>query len=399
MQPTRFSGPILYSGRPDKGEVFTDQPLGFNPDFVQYFDDFLGTAIDATNDYSVSAISNGTFASYNRGPDSALPSSDVIHGWGIIQSANTVSNPPNTVDSGAVALRNESVQPSRSRMPVFTEAAVGVSNPKNCDFFWGLHASTGGAFNFDSGIRIGFELDSSDGTGRLKAVAYSNVSINEKVDTGFDMPNASTRFGSFILTQNSGTPNSIPRLTTPVLSIRLVNPFDDRSSAGDRHGSTTAYFYINRQLVATIQNQGESYRPIISSIFSPTLAYEKKSELSGITVGESIVSGDSQITFAGTAATDSNGSGLYSGQIVSLNDSSNQEYVAIDRQLTNQISGSVQFEVNRAQLGTSAQNFSAGTAVDASVGACFVDYMSCVYPRYPNDPSLSFAMVSPEIRR
>ena len=399
MQPTRFSGPILYSGRPDKGEVFTNQPLGFNPDFVQYFDDFLGTAIDATNDYSVSAISNGTFASYNRGPDSALPSSDVINGWGIIQSANTVSNPPTTVDSGSVVLRNESVQPGRSRMPVFTEAAVGVNNPKNCDFFWGLHATSGTAFNFDSSIRIGFELDSSDGTGRLKAVAYYNVSRAKEVDTGFDMPNASTRTGSFIATSNPRTVNFNSHLTTPVLSMRLVNPFDDRSSSGDRHGSTTAYFYINRQLVATIQNQGVDFKPISSSIYAPTLAYEKKSEFSGITVGESIVSGDTQITFAGTPATDSNGSGLYSGCIVRLNDSSNQEYVTIDRQVGDAVDGSVLCDVNRAQLSTSAQNFSAGTPVDAFVGGCFVDYMSCVYPRYPNNQSLSFAMVSPEIQR
>ena len=402
MQPTRFSGPILYSGRPDKGEVFSDQPLGFNPDFVQYFDDFLGMTIDATNDYSVTAISNGTFSSYNRGPASGLPSSDVVNGWGIIQSANTQANNPTTVDSGAVVLRNESVQPARSRQPVFFEAVAGVNNPKNCDFFCGLNTVTEDPIVFPTKIRIGFELDSSEGTGRLKAVAHFNVNNTQEVDTGFDMPVASTKAGSFILQTGNRTPNYQVHLTTPILSMRLVNPFDRSSSAGDLTDPCVAYFYVNRQLVATIRNPVGG-NAISTAIYTPTLAYEKKSELPGITLASSIgndPSSDTSITVTGTSADDYNGSGLYSGQYVRLNDSSNQEFVLIDNQVGDWSSGgTVTFNVTRAQLGSSIASFSAGTEIDASVGAAFTDYMSCSYPRYPSVQSLDFAMISPEIRR
>ena len=402
MQPTRFSGPILYSGRPDKGEVFSDQPLGFNPDFVQYFDDFLGTAIDSTNDYSVTAISNGTFSSYNREPASALPSSDVLSGWAHIQSANTQANDPTTVDSGAVVLRNEAVQPAQPRMPVFFEAVAGVNNPKNCDFFCGLSTVTSSSFNFGSTIRIGFQLDSSEGTGRLKAVAHFNVSNTQEVDTGFDMPVVSTKAGSFFLGTGNATPSYQLHLTAPILSMRLVNPFDRRSSAGSLTDPCVAYFYVNRQLVATIRNP-EGGNSIATSIYTPTLAYEKKSELSGITLASSIgndPSSDTSITFTGTSVDSYNGSGLYSGQYVRLDDTSNQEFVLINKQVGDWSSGgTVTFNVTRAQLGSSIASFSAGTEMDASVGAAFTDYMSCSYPRYPSVPSLDFAMVSPEIRR
>ena len=59
MRPTKFSGPLLYSGQTSNSDFFSDLPIGFNPDFMQHWDDFTGKTIDTTDDYTFTALIYG----------------------------------------------------------------------------------------------------------------------------------------------------------------------------------------------------------------------------------------------------------------------------------------------------------------------------------------------------
>lgn len=58
----RFTGPILFAGKDAPRLWFADMPIDKNPDFITYWDDFTGIALDATNDWTVVKDTNATVA-------------------------------------------------------------------------------------------------------------------------------------------------------------------------------------------------------------------------------------------------------------------------------------------------------------------------------------------------
>ena len=57
-----FTGPILFSGKDEPRKWFNNLPIDKNPDYVVYFDDFTGIALDTTNDWTVVKDSSATAA-------------------------------------------------------------------------------------------------------------------------------------------------------------------------------------------------------------------------------------------------------------------------------------------------------------------------------------------------
>ena len=57
-----FTGPILFAGKDGNRKWFNNLPIDKNPDYVVYFDDFTGIALDTTNDWTLIKDSSATAA-------------------------------------------------------------------------------------------------------------------------------------------------------------------------------------------------------------------------------------------------------------------------------------------------------------------------------------------------
>ena len=91
MANTHFSGPILFSGKGNSKGWFENLPIGSNPDYMGYMDDFTGVALDNTNDWTVVKDSSA----------SAAIAADVVGG------AVTLSSQATTDNDGASIQGNE----------------------------------------------------------------------------------------------------------------------------------------------------------------------------------------------------------------------------------------------------------------------------------------------------
>ena len=394
MRPTKFSGPVLYSGQVTNSDFFSDLPIGFNPDYAQYWDDFAGKTINTTDDYTFTALSGGNVEAYNRDPSSAFPSSDITGGWALIQSQ---LSDPTVVDSGGKLEANEFVQPLKWRQPLHCETSLGVNNPKNCNLFYGFQLST--VSGTPSAVRFGFELNASDGTGVLDAVATNgsgagpNGETYVRVNTGFTMPSLATYAGNNSV--QIGDPIDRPRQknTTAVLSMRVVTPGEQETSR--------VHFYVNRRLVATINNVTSSW-PVSQGIYAPVFYYEKKSELLGMTIGADMdISETGPITILGSTAgepassANQNGSGLWSGQVIKIG----TELMRVTVTYSNRLSAPA-ISVERGYGGGAgaATTHTAGDSITASTGGCIMDYLFTSQQRKPSTPVFGYQMVAPEIK-
>ena len=59
---THHNTPVLYSGYASGYKDLLSQPIALNPDYFTYVDDFLGIAVDTTNDWTVVKDSGATVA-------------------------------------------------------------------------------------------------------------------------------------------------------------------------------------------------------------------------------------------------------------------------------------------------------------------------------------------------
>lgn len=392
MRPTKFSGPVLYSGQVANSDFFSDLPIGFNPDYVQHWDDFTGKTIDTTDDYTFTALSGGNIEAYNRTPASAFPSADVTGGWALMQSQ---LSDPTVIDSGGKLEANEFVQPLKWRQPLHCEASLGVNNPKNCNLFYGFQSTT--VSGTPSAVRFGFELNASDGTGVLDAVATAgsgagpNGETYVRVNTGYTMDSLVTYAGNQAVQVGDPINRNLQNNTTAVLSMRVVTPGEQ--------DSTRVHFYVDRRLVATINNETIGW-PVNTAVFAPAFYYEKKSELTGMTISEDMdISETGPITILGStagspsSAANMNGSGLWNGQVIKIG----TELMRVTLTNTNRLAApSIIVERGYGGGAGAATTHTAGDSITASTGCCMMDYLFTSQTRKPSAPVYDYQMVSPD---
>jgi len=106
MRPTRFSGPVLYSGNPRVSAASLENlPIGLNPDYAVYFDDFQGIPGNVPPNYNFDALASGTFE-YAEG-NSLADGADKLYGWCQLSSDET---DPSQLNSGGTVMTQESLQ-------------------------------------------------------------------------------------------------------------------------------------------------------------------------------------------------------------------------------------------------------------------------------------------------
>jgi hypothetical protein len=199
MAVTHFSGPLQYSGKGTvTGAWGTDLTISANPAVVSYLDDFLGVALDSTNDWTVVKDSGAT----------AGIVADAVNGLLELTSAATTDN------DGASVQGNEVYKAAVDKV-VWFETRLQCNKVDQTDICVGLtvNFATNPENMLTAADRIVFQVD--DG----------NASILCKTESG-------------------GTETSTDS------GVDLVNDTD--ATLGFRvSGTGLVEFFVNRKLVAT----------------------------------------------------------------------------------------------------------------------------------------------------
>jgi len=201
MGTTRFSGPLLYSGNGNSNEWFTNLPIGINPDYSVLFDDFLGIAIDTTNDWDYDQVSSGT----------AGITADTLNGW--VNLTGTGS------DNTGAALQSNETFGVVANTRIYFETTAALSDADQTDFFVGLceNGTASTTVPFATNNQIGFLV--ADGSADIYAVCDSG-GTETKTDTGIDFSDG--------VASGSGLTNS-RRLGFSITGTGQVDFYVDRS--------------------------------------------------------------------------------------------------------------------------------------------------------------------------
>ena len=198
MAATHYSGPLQYSGKGATGAWGTDLTIGADNDVVVYMDDFLGVALDSTNDWTVVKDSGAT----------AGIVADTVNGVLELTSAAT------TDDDGASVQGNEVFKVQADKV-VWFETKLQCNDADQTDICVGLtvNFATNPEAMLAAADRIVFQVNDGD------------ASILCKTESG----------------------------STETSTDSLVDLVDDTYvTLGFRVQSTGQVgFYVNRQLVAT----------------------------------------------------------------------------------------------------------------------------------------------------
>jgi hypothetical protein len=175
MSTTRFSGPVAYSGGANQtagGAWFTNLPIQINPDYVFQYDDFIGIAVDGTNDWTYSQLTSGTGAI----------KADAIGGWYEISGSGSDN-------TGASIQGNEVWGPEASKN-IFFETRIIMSDADQMDMFVGFceNGTLATGVPFGTNNQIGFLV--VDGAADIYAVC-DNGGTETKTDTGVDFSDGS----------------------------------------------------------------------------------------------------------------------------------------------------------------------------------------------------------------
>ncbi|HCT54806.1 MAG TPA: hypothetical protein DF712_20370 [Balneola sp.] len=172
MGTSRFSGPVMYSGHTGNntkgGTWFQNLPIGVNPDYVTYMDDFTGVDIDDTDDWTKQVLNSGTLTLL----------ADHVNGW-------AKSTGDGSTDNSGGAIQGNEIFMAQANKNIFFEASVAVSDADDMDMFVGL--AENGTFAtgvpFTANNQIGFLLTEGD------ASIFANCDsggTETKTDTGVD---------------------------------------------------------------------------------------------------------------------------------------------------------------------------------------------------------------------
>ena len=372
MRPTKFSGPLLYSGNPSTvAASLEDIPISFNPDYCTFFDEFQGVPGTVPPGYNFDALASGTFE-YSEG-NSLASGADTLYGWSSLSS--DAANPDQN-NSGGTFMAQESLQANATKQ-LFVEGRVSLASPATCEFFFGISHDDDYTSGFDSNRLVGFEL--VGGTNSLGLVAKEGGGITTTVEDVFTFPNGSTVAGQHL----SGGVN-----LSPVLGIRI-------GSAGTTASGLVADFYVNRRHVGTILNT-DSVNYIGSSLKGVCTSFKKTSEIAGLTIGtqlEASVASSSNVLINGTSY--DNIPGIGKGQQMYVDQTLEIGAEDVRVSTIGLSDGNLTVKLERAVNGTSAILHTVDTAIDATTQACLVDYVSAIYSRYPRGAGYANYLVDP----
>jgi len=198
MATTHFSGPILYSGKPASRAWFKDCPVSQKPDDTVLFDDFVGVALDSTNDWTVVKDSGASVAI----------AADVVGGRALLSSTAT------TDDDGSSVQGNEIFAAASGRSMWF-ETKLQSSDADQQEICAGftVNFATNPEAMLTAADRICFQVADGDASILCKT---EKSGTETSTDSGVDLTDA----------------------TDVTLSILV-------------EGTGVVYFFVNRSLVAT----------------------------------------------------------------------------------------------------------------------------------------------------
>tara|TARA_R110000824_G_scaffold141445_4_gene308007 strand:- start:42 stop:1187 length:1146 start_codon:yes stop_codon:yes gene_type:complete len=379
MRPTKFSGPILYSGNPrESAASLEDLPIGFNPDYSTFFDEFQGVPGTVPVGYNFSALASGTFK-YSEG-NSLQSGADQLYGWSSLSSDTT--NPAQN-NSGGTVMAQESLQ-FNARKQLFMEGRASLSSPATCEFFFGCSIDEDWTGGFTSIRKVGFEL--VGGTNSLRLVAKGGGGNTSIVENVFTFPNGSSPDAQ----HTDGEVN-----LAPVLGIRIW-------SSGTTANGLVADFYVNRRPVGTIRNtEDNSY--LSSSIHGLCTYFKKTSEIAGLTIGTLLASGvtsSAGVIINGTSY--DNTPGLGSGQQIYVDQTltigtavgGDEEDVRV-AVIGNDADGNLTATLERGVNSTTVYEHAVDSAIEATTQACLTDYVTSIFSRYPRGGGFQDYLVEP----
>lgn len=171
MANTRFSGPVLYSGANTAAPFagMAEMPITINPAYFSIVDDFVGVAIDTTNDWTVVKDSSATVAIV----------ADTVGGEVALTSAATTDN------DGASIQGNEIFLPASGKNMYFS---TRVKNTKvaQSDLCFGftVNFATNPENMLTAADRIVFQVDDGDASILCKT---ESGGTETSTDSGVDM--------------------------------------------------------------------------------------------------------------------------------------------------------------------------------------------------------------------
>jgi hypothetical protein len=198
MSATHYSGPLRYSGKGDTGAWGTGLTIAADTDVVYFMDDFIGNALDGTNDW---AIVKDTGAA-------AAIGADILNGVLTLTSAATTDN------DGASVQGNE-IFKARADKSLWFETRLQCTDATQTDICVGLTTNfvTNPEAMLTSPDRIVFQIDDENSSILCKTELGG---VETSTDSGVDLVNS----------------------TYVTLGFRVI-------------GTGQVQFFVNRELVAT----------------------------------------------------------------------------------------------------------------------------------------------------
>ena len=202
-----FTGPILFAGKDGNRKWFNNLPIDKNPDYVVYFDDFTGVALDNTNDWTVVKDSSAT----------AALGADAESGTLVLTSEATTDN------DGASVQGNEifKIATGDSGRDIWFETKLKVGD------------SEGSAIELCVGLTVNFATNP-------EAMLTAADRIVFQVDDGDTNIDCVTEKDGTATTTDSGV--DIADDTYVTLSFKV---------SGKNKSAAVVEFFVNRALVAT----------------------------------------------------------------------------------------------------------------------------------------------------
>ena len=166
---THHNTPVLYSGYAAGYKDLLEQPIAINPDYFTYIDDFLGVAVDSTNDWTVVKDSGATVAIV----------ADTVGGELTLTSAGTTDN------DGASIQKNETFSVDASKN-LFFQTRLKNNDADQTDICVGftVNFATNPEAMLAAADRIVFQVDDGDASILCKT---EKDGTETSTDSGIDM--------------------------------------------------------------------------------------------------------------------------------------------------------------------------------------------------------------------
>lgn len=346
--PTKFNGPVLYSGDLNRKSPFKDLPVSLNPDFTTIMEDYVGKTVNS-NELNFQAIASGTHGIVDQSYVTPAGDGDenTRKGIAFISSAPTAALP---VNSGGNLYTNRIWQPGRANNNHMVETSISLSQPRESDFFFGYRVYPFSSNPAIEGWKFGFAVNNADDSQEIKIVSAIGASTND-IGTGRYIGVGDSQFNHRVL--------SIRTYTIGVTQ-------------------TIAEFYINRTLVYTLSTP-KNTTFATTAVYSCFMSFEKKRPLnnsvnvflqSGISASDTTFVLENDIYLREYPDESFDLTGIYAGQVIKIG---SEEMFVVSANTSFSTVPTV--TVTRGYNGTTATSHLAGATVVDSSAAAFVDYI------------------------